>query len=192
MCRISIIKNQLLQSCTYIIENDDLWLIDCGDYQQIAYYINQSEREFKGIFLTHCHQDHIYGLCELMKQFPTTKIFCSTLTVQGLNDDKMNLSYIITEYPFYFDNNENVVVLNEGKHVIDGLEIEVISTPGHSDDCLAYIIGNNIFTGDSYIPFEKVFTKWPRSNKELAIENEHRLKQLIEGRNLNVYPGHWQ
>ena len=76
-------------------------------------------------------------------------------------------------------------------HEINGLEIEVLSTPGHSDDNFTYIIGNNIFTGDSYIPFAKLFTKWPRSNKQQALENEQKLKQLIKERKLNVYQGHW-
>lgn len=189
---ITQLKNKLLQSCTYVIVSNGLWLIDCGDYLQIYEYLAlQGDQELKGILLTHCHQDHIYGICELLKFYPQTKIYCSFLTAQGLKDDKMNLSYIIPEYSFNFEYDENIVLLEEGKHTIDGLEIEIFATPGHSDDCLTYIVGNNIFTGDSYIPYSKVFTKWPRSNKRLAIENLQKIKRLIHERNLNAYPGHW-
>ena len=72
------------------------------------------------------------------------------------------------------------------------MKVEVISTPGHSEDCLSYIIEDNIFTSDSYIPLAKVFTKWPTSNKSLALDNEAMLKEIAETRNLKVRPGHWQ
>ena len=74
---------------------------------------------------------------------------------------------------------------------VGNMKVEVISTPGHSEDCLSYIIEDIIFTGDSYIPFAKVFTKWPTSNKTLAKVNEAKLKEIAETRNLKVLPGHW-
>ena len=63
---------------------------------------------------------------------------------------------------------------------------------GHSNDCQSYIIEGNIFTGDALLQFTKVFSKWPTSNKKLALENEQRLRQLAEARNLIIQPGHWQ
>ena len=92
---------------------------------------------------------------------------------------------------FCFTQDKSVVVLDEGIHSLDGMKVEVVSTPGHAEDCLSYIIEDWIFTGDSYIPFAKVFTKWPTSNKALALENEARLKEVAETRKLKVYPGHW-
>lgn len=190
---IKQIKNKLLQSCSYLIEiGNSQYLIDCGDIAQIFNIINCECRELKGVLLTHCHQDHIYGLSGLLKRYPRAKIFCSEITAKGLTDDVVNLSYIMPEYSLEFIDERNVEILNEGKQCIAGLEVEVIYTPGHSDDSLSYIIENNIFTGDSYIPFAKVFSKWPRSNKFQALENEQKLKNMIQERNLIVYPGHWQ
>ena len=182
---VTCIQNELLQSATYLFEG---YLVDCGDSEKIIHALEG--KELKGIFLTHCHQDHIYGIEKVLTRFPHTKVYCSQKTWEGLKDDKLNLSYIIPEHSFCFTQDENVVVLEEGEHIIDGMKVEVISTPGHSEDCLSFIVEDLIFTGDSYIPFAKVFTKWPTSDKALALENEAKLKELITARGLNVYPGH--
>ena len=184
---ITCIQNKLLQSATYFSEG---YLVDCGDSDKILDVLEG--KELKGIFLTHCHQDHIYGIEKILAQYPHAKVYCSQKTFEGLKNDELNLSYIMANYSFRFDKYNNVVVLDDGIHQIDNMKVEVISTPGHSEDCLSYIIEDNIFTGDSYIPFAKAFTKWPTSNKPLALENEAMLKEIAEIRNLKVRPGHWQ
>lgn len=184
-----LIKNSLLQSASYIIGN---FLIDCGDGEAILKVVDEKNIEIRGIFLTHCHQDHIYGLPVIMKHFPNVKIYCSEMTLRGLNDDHLNLMYIMPEFAYTFIYNDNVVVLNEGNHIIENVEIQMIVCNGHSNDCQSYIIGNNLFTGDAHIPFSKVFTKWPTSSKLLAIESEQKLLQLAEQHNLIIRPGHWQ
>ena len=183
---VTIIQNKLLQSATYLLDG---YFVDCGDSEKIIEALDG--KELKGIFLTHCHQDHIYGIKKVLKQYPHAKVYCSQKTFEGLHDDTLNLSFIIPEHSFCFTQDENVVILEECIHSIDGMNVEVISTPGHSEDCLSYIIEDNIFTGDSYIPYAKVFTKWPTSNKVLALENEAKLKELSHARNLKIYPGHW-
>ena len=183
---ITCIQNELLQSATYFFEG---YLIDCGDSDKILDVLEG--KELKGIFLTHCHQDHIYGVEKVLARYPHAKVYCSQKTFEGLRNDELNLSYIMPDYSFRFDKDSNVVVLDDGMHHIYNMKVEVISTPGHSEDCLSYIIEDNIFTGDSYIPFAKVFTKWPTSNKPLALENEAKLKEIAKIRNLNVRPGHW-
>lgn len=181
------IKNELLQSATYFIGD---YLVDCGGSDMI--FESLEGRELNGIFLTHCHQDHVYGLEKVLEKFQDAKIYCSQKTFEGLKDPMLNLSYIMPDYDFTFNHDENVVILSEGITKIDDLSVEVLSTIGHSEDCISLIIEDNIFTGDSHIPFAKVFTKWPTSDKVLAKDSEERLLRVIEERNLNVYPGHWQ
>lgn len=183
---VTCIQNELLQSATYLFDG---YLVDCGDSEKIFQALEG--KELKGIFLTHCHQDHIYGIEKVLTRFSRAKVYCSQKTWEGLKDDILNLSYIIPEHSFCFTQDENVVILYEGIHTIDSMKVEVISSPGHSEDCLSFMIEDCIFTGDSYIPFAKVFTKWPTSNKALALENEARLKEVIFTRELKVYPGHW-
>lgn len=161
------------------------------DYDGLIRKLN-SDEFVNAILLTHCHQDHILELSKLLSLYPNIKIFCSQSTFEGLKNEEQNMSYILPEYPFQFTNYENVNVIEPGKNIIDGLEVEVLSTHGHSEDYMTCIIKKCIFTGDSYIPFSKVFAKWPRSNKMLAKENENKLISLIKERNLIMFPGHWE
>lgn len=184
---IKIIQNELLQSASYLFGE---YLVDCGDSNKIIEMIGNSE--LKGIFLTHCHQDHIYGIETILKRYPSARVYCSEKTYKGLKDERLNLSYIIPEHSFNFTFDNNVVILDEGVHLIGDMQVEVVSCIGHSEDCLAYIIEENFFTGDAHIPFAKVFTKWPTSKKDLAIESEKKLLQIIAERNLKIRPGHWQ
>lgn len=184
-----LIKNKLLQSATYIIGN---YIVDCGDGDAIIKEAEEHNIEIRGIFLTHCHQDHIYGLPIVLERYPKAKIYCSHMTYKGLKDEMLNLSYIIPEYSFPFIYDNNVVELTEGVHIIDDINVEMIINNGHSNDCQSYIIGDNLFTGDALLPFANVFTKWPTSNKKLALENEHKLRQLAKDKKLIIRPGHWQ
>lgn len=184
-----LIKNQLLQSASYII--GDL-LVDCGDGYAILKAAEEKHIEIKGILLTHCHLDHIYGLPVVMNKFPDAKLYCSAVTHIGLQDDSLNLMYIMPEYAFEFCYNENVVELNEGLNCIDGVDVEMIICKGHSNDCHSYVIGDFLFTGDAHIPHAKVFAKWPTSDKILAIESDNKLLQLAEQRKLTILPGHWK
>lgn len=184
-----LIKNKLLQSATYLIGD---YLIDCGDGDAVLKLALENHISIRGIFLTHCHLDHIYGLPKVLGRFPDAKIYCSSQTHKGLKDDTLNLSYIMPEIPFSFIYDDNVVELIEGVNLIDDIKVEMIICNGHSNDCQSYIIDGNLFTGDALLPFAKVFTKWPTSDKELALKSEQVLKQLAEDRNLKIQPGHWQ
>ena len=183
------LKNKLLQSVSYFIGS---YIVDCGDGEAILKMAKEQGAEIRGIFLTHCHQDHIYGIPKVMECFPDAKIYCSEMTHKGLLDNSLNLSYIVPEFSFTFIYNDNVVELTEGIHQIGGMIVEMILCNGHSNDCQSYIIGENLFTGDAYIPFAKVFTKWPTSDKALAIESENKIMQLANNRGLIIRPGHWQ
>lgn len=183
------LKNKLLQSVSYFIGS---YIVDCGDGEAILKMAKEQGTEIRGIFLTHCHQDHIYGIPKVMECFPDAKIYCSEMTHKGLLDNSLNLSYIVPEFSFTFIYNDNVVELTEGIHQIGDMIVEMILCNGHSNDCQSYIIGENLFTGDAYIPFAKVFTKWPTSDKALAIESENKIMQLANNRGLIIRPGHWQ
>lgn len=185
-------NNNLLQSCSYIVESDFLILVDPGESSPLIDFIIESKKKVKAILLTHCHADHIYGLGEILNKTPNIPIYCSQITSVGLFDSKLNLSFLFPDYHLDIPHSLEINVISEGEFMINELKIRVLDTPGHSDDCLSFFIGEHVFTGDSYIPYSKVFTKWPRSQKDLAERNETKLVEIIKHNNFNVHPGHWK
>lgn len=48
----------------------DSYLVDCGDAKSVLSFLRTKSKILKGIFLTHCHYDHIYDLNDVLKWFP--------------------------------------------------------------------------------------------------------------------------
>lgn len=194
MINVEIIDNTLLQSRTYLLwdaEKPDAYLVDCGDITPIHNILSAKGKSLKGIFLTHCHYDHIYGLRHLLEDFPQTTIYASLEAEQGLRNARINLSRYQGE-SFELDAKVPVRLIDSRSEIcLFGTELQVLETPGHDAGCLSFKIDNRLFTGDSYIPGLPVFYKWKRSDKQLSLESEQRLKKLAEDCMLEVYPGHY-
>lgn len=83
-------RNKLMKSCSYIIWekfDGDCYIIDCGEFNIIQDFLIKFQLHPKGVFLTHCHFDHIYGLNELVKIYPNCCIYASKETIEGLYDE---------------------------------------------------------------------------------------------------------
>lgn len=78
------IKNVILQSCTYVIYDcNEAYLIDCGDSSQILSFLRIHQLDLRGIFLTHCHYDHIYGLNDVLEEYFNANVYCHQLAKQN-------------------------------------------------------------------------------------------------------------
>lgn len=197
MPKVEIFHNSVvLQSCTYCVYDDithDGYIVDAGDSEPVISFILLKNITIKGIFLTHCHYDHIYGINEFVEAFPNAMVYCSAETLNGLKDENRNMAYMYQDEGFIAPSDNHYCVINHNSSVLCfGKEIEIIETPGHDIDCLSYIIGESIFTGDSYTPYAPVIYPWKHSNKEDALRNEQILKDIVNDRKLMVYPGHFQ
>lgn len=171
--------NLLFSSCTY---NIDRIIIDPGDS------LNQFYSASK-VLLTHAHFDHIYGLNELLKKSSSAKVYTNEFGKQMLLNARKNMSYY-HETPFVFEYPESIVIIEDGDEIElgNGQIAKVVFTPGHNPSCITWIIGDAIFTGDSYIPGIKTVTNLPGGNKTQAIESENLIKHLAIGK--TIYPGH--
>lgn len=189
--RVERFVNSIFKSNTYVITRDgcnDAWLVDCGDIGEILstllpdYYI-------KGIFLTHTHFDHIYGLNELISYFPQSLIYTNQSGKDALYSDRLNFSRYY-EQSFILKNGNIKIIESCGTSVVDSLDVEIFETPGHDPSCITYCIDNFIFTGDSYIPNVKTVTKLRGGNKFLAKKSEELILNLANNRKLILCPGH--
>lgn len=193
MIEIHDITNTIFTSKTYILSKegcDKAWLVDIGDVEPVIEYLNEKKLTVEGVFLTHAHFDHIYGLESLVEQYPDSKVYCTKYAKEALASDKMNMSkYHGTPINYEMD---NVVVVNECEMMMlfeDEPQVVFYETPGHNPGCLTMVMGNLVFTGDAYIPGVGVNTRLPRANKEQAKESLERILKLAEGK--TILSGHF-
>ena len=168
--------------------NDNAWIIDPGDIDKIV-EILPKKCSVKGVFITHYHFDHIYGLNSLTYLFPGLVVFATEIIATGLYSDKMNLSYYHNQSFVYQGKNLIFLSDNEVVDLDNGNKIVAIDTSGHNESCLSFMLNNYLFTGDSYIPNVKLVTNLPRSNKEKAKKSLERILGLIKDDTI-VCPGH--
>lgn len=141
------------------------------------------------VLLTHTHFDHIYGLNRVVELNPKVRVYTNEAGKEALFDDKLNLSCYY-EAPFTFQYGDKIInVDNENEiNIGKGLMVRAYYTPGHNPSCITWVIGNIVFTGDSYIPGVKTVTNLPNSNKQQALDSENLILRLCYGK--SIYPGH--
>ena len=75
------IINNYQHSCTYILYENGccyVWLVDCGsEVAKVIEWLHTNNKTIHGVFLTHCHDDHICGLKQILKDNPKIPIYLS-------------------------------------------------------------------------------------------------------------------
>ncbi len=184
--------NTILSSNSYIIysKENNVWIVDPGDSDQILEWLKINNKYVEGILLTHYHIDHIYGVNDLKKAYPDLKIFSSKKSLEGLYSAKLNGSCYL-EMPYVIEDKQ--VDLISEDFVIDmhlkGTKVRVFNTPGHNNDCVSYSVNDYLFTGDSLIPGNKVHIKSKYSSKALAEETIIMILKTFSP-NTIICPGH--
>ena len=183
MLKIDYIVNSFFDSMTWLLsetESNHVWLVDCGDVAPVMEKLGG--RKVAGVLLTHAHFDHIYGLPELIGLFPDCKIYTNMIGRESLADSRLNMS-LYHETPLTVEG-EQITICEEGNEIQLFKEIaaKVYETPGHHPSCLTFMVGDNLFTGDAYIPSVKVVTNLPKGDKKLAQESLERIKELAKGK----------
>ena len=83
----------------YVVEVDqDIFVFDAGlkyaddrmlgvDYIIPNYdYLKENIKNIKGVFITHGHDDHMGALCDILKDFPSLKIYGTKFTLEIIKD----------------------------------------------------------------------------------------------------------
>lgn len=192
MIEVFSIVNSVSYSKTYILHTNGcnkVWLIDIGDVEPVFKFLEERKLTVAGVFLTHGHFDHFYGLQSLAEHFPDCKVFATAYTKQAIASVELNLS-TKCEKPIRYEG-DNVLVVQEGDEFVlfEGEpSIHIYEVPGHNPGCMAMIVGDYIFTGDAYIPGLGVKDFVPYANKEQARQSMERIIKLSEDK--MIFAGH--
>jgi len=156
-----------LESNCYVLQSKKIGLIiDPGDEAQKIIDAAQ-EIEIKLILATHRHFDHITALQRVKKVVKADAAIHPLDWVDG------------------FD-----LKLNDGQVIEFGDEaLRVIHTPGHTPGGCCFLVGLNLFSGDTLFPNGPGNTMFPGGD-ERAILRSIREKLMVLPDETVVYPGH--
>jgi glyoxylase-like metal-dependent hydrolase (beta-lactamase superfamily II) len=192
MLQIKEIINSIFTSKTYILyKKGELkaWLVDIGDIEPVVSFTEEKGLTVAGVFITHGHFDHIYGLQSLIERYSYCKVYTTDFGKKSLASDKLNMSRY-HECPITYEG-DNVIVVHEGEklQLFEGESpMHFYETPGHNPGCLTMVVDDLIFTGDAYIPGVGANTQLPHANKEQAQQSMERILNLAGGK--NILAGH--
>lgn len=179
---VQSLVNSIFNSQSYSVHGI---LIDPGDEWEAFYGV-------AAVLLTHAHFDHIYGLNRVIELNPSALVYTNQYGREALLSDRKNMSrYHGSSFVFAYP--ENIRIVSDGSilRIDDGTVAKAVFTPGHHPSCVTWVIGDCVFSGDSYIPGIKVVTNLPGGNKEDALRSQATIMAL-QGAGLRIYSGHIQ
>jgi hydroxyacylglutathione hydrolase len=188
--KIKKIVNQPVSSNCFIVFNENTGsciVIDPGSENTSVIEQSIGEQSVNFIFLTHEHFDHIWG-ADKIRTLYNAKLCCSLDTANAITNRKKNMSLFFNQVGFEL--NPCDIILIDGQ-IIDwqGIPIEIIHTPGHTNGCICIKINDNLFTGDTIIKGVSTVTKLPEGSKEKLKNSIEKLKQKGLGW-FSLYFGH--
>ena len=125
------------------------------------------------LLLTHGHYDHV-GAVQELKRRTGAQVWMDPADAQG--SQMFPLASSDQGYPV------------SGEFTIDDLTFRCWHTPGHTPGSVCYLIGDNLFSGDTLFRLMAGRTDFPGGSETQMTESMKKLKSLPD--HLKVYPGH--
>ena len=176
-----------LETNTYLVANGNRgFLIDPGgDEDRVNAMIKESGVDsIDAVLLTHAHADHI-GLAKYFQE-KGAKIYLHKADLDKVGSYK-NMGVFLNVIVPSFDVD---VILEGGEHLqIDGLDVLVIHTPGHSKGSVCFIINDCIFAGDTIFCASYGRTDFYDGNQDEIYDSIVNKIFKLDG-NYKIYCGH--
>ena len=138
MERLTIQVGGFEVNCSILSENGKAWIVDPGqEADRIIDLLAKKGLEPAAILLTHAHFDHISGIPGLLEKFPDLPVYVHEKDVPMFGHP---LNQLPPEYP----NTGSLRGLKglRGLRSVEGLEVEIIETPGHTPGGVCYYFPN--------------------------------------------------
>ncbi|MBR1616986.1 MBL fold metallo-hydrolase [bacterium] len=184
--------NGIYGAITYLVYDEkskEGVIIDCTSYpKQLKEEIEKNNVNIKYILITHGHFDHVYCLNQIKTKFP------NALIMMNKNDLSL-LNTLETQCAMAGVENVNLPCIdglldeNSQNLKIGEYSIKIIHTPGHSKGGMCYLIGDNLFSGDTL--FRVSIGRCDLMGGSLQEIEKSIIEKLFElDENIKVYPGH--
>jgi len=138
------------------------------------------------ILLTHGHFDHILGLNELKKELGAKAVINKNDVIVSDNINEFTRMFDLPDstppsYEMFADDDDEITSGN--------LRFKVITTPGHTEGSVCYLIDDKLFSGDTLFMESVGRTDlFGGNHKKLTESIKNKLFKLDD--NIEVYPGH--
>ena len=187
MLKITTLPMGSYQTNCYIIHDAGCHrcaLIDPGcDASDILEKVHALGLTVEAILLTHGHFDHVLAVKEISE-----KTGCPVWMHQGDHHPKTGLMLDFF-YPLSKETLTDVRYCDEGDTIpVAGLDIKVLTTPGHTQGSVCYQCEDVLFTGDTLFAGSCGRTDLPGGSYQTIQVSLARLVAL--NGNLRVLPGH--
>ncbi|QLD88961.1 MBL fold metallo-hydrolase [Natronomonas salina] len=157
----------------YLVEGERTVLVDAGAMEGVVDEIEGYTDHLDAVLLTHQHGDHVSELDAVLDAFDAPL-------------------YAYGEHP------RRHTELEDGDQVFVGDEpFDVVYTPGHADDHVAFVSPTTLFSGDVVVHDDSAFdygsfgrTDMPGQSRERLIESIETLLEAMPEDVENMYAGH--
>lgn len=168
---------------------EKLVVVDPGEEaERILAAVEASGAEVEAILLTHCHFDHI-GAVTPVARATGAPVYCPEIEVPILADI---MAFVPWEGFGPFESYAADEVLRGGETLeLAGLEIDVVSTPGHSPGHLTYAVRGEdaLFSGDVLFQGSVGRTDLPGADGPTLLASIATLLETFPDETV-VHPGH--
>ena len=178
----------LLPVNSYFIVNEDLnegFVIDGGTSAKgVLDFAKEKGFTLTAMLLTHTHFDH--ASCTKDLQNAGVKVYVSEQESDGLSNKTINLS------DRFFISFESTVAdktfANGEEFSLCGIAVKALITPGHSKGSACFLIGDNLFTGDTLMCETIGRTDLPTGDMDTLIKTLNRIKNF--DKDYKIFAGH--
>lgn len=149
-----------------------------GESHRIQQHLMDNALTLRAILLTHAHADHVRGMWPLYEKHQVPVYI-----------HQRDLAPLVNIGPFRFVPTPSTVFIQEGEVIHAGsLTFQVLECPGHTPGGVAYLNGEDLFTGDTLLHATCGRIDFPCSCPKDMVHSLAKLKALPG--DFRVYPGH--
>ena len=167
----------------YDTESKKCLIIDLGaDFCEIEGVLSARGLKVGALLLTHGHFDHSFGAASASER--GIDVYISEKDAYMLKGPKESLA---ASFDCPFEPCARFTAIREGVYEIGGFTVKAIETPGHTKGSVCYVIGDDLFSGDTL--FFESYGRYDLPGGNM-IEIVRSAKKLFALDNLTVYTGH--